>query len=115
MSAFAGLPDQPYAARLLDAALERPAHAYLLSGPAGSGKRRYADRFATAILDAEPGRVERRTHPDLFVLEPEGQGILSRALAGSAATCTCALTRPPAASTSSSTPICFETSRRTPF
>ena len=76
MSAFAGLPDQPYAARLLDAALERPAHAYLLSGPAGSGKRRYADRFATAILDAEPGRVERRTHPDLFVLEPEGQGIL---------------------------------------
>ncbi len=76
MSAFAGLPDQPYAARLLDAALEQPAHAYLLSGPAGSGKRRYADRFATAILDAEPGRVERRTHPDLFVLEPEGQGIL---------------------------------------
>ena len=76
MSAFTGLPDQPYAARLLAAALERPAHAYLLSGPAGSGKRRYADRFATAILDAEPGRVERRTHPDLFVLEPEGQGIL---------------------------------------
>jgi DNA polymerase III subunit delta' len=76
VSAFAGLPDQPYAARLLDAALEQPAHAYLLSGPAGSGKRRYADRFATAILKAEPGRVERRTHPDLFVLEPEGQGIL---------------------------------------
>jgi len=76
VSAFTGLPDQPYAARLLAAALERPAHAYLLSGPAGSGKRRYADRFATAILDAEPGRVERRTHPDLFVLEPEGQGIL---------------------------------------
>ena len=43
MSAFAGLPDQPYAARLLDAALEQPAHAYLLSGPAGSGKHRYAD------------------------------------------------------------------------
>ena len=76
MSAFAGLPEQPYAARLLDAALARPAHAYLLSGPAGSGKRRYADRFAAAILDTELGRIERRTHPDLFVLEPEGQGIL---------------------------------------
>jgi DNA polymerase-3 subunit delta' len=76
VNAFAGLPEQPYAARLLAAALEHPAHAYLLSGPAGSGKRRYADRFATAILDTELGRVERRTHPDLFVLEPEGQGIL---------------------------------------
>jgi len=76
VSAFVGLPEQPYAARLLDAALERPAHAYLLSGPAGSGKRRYADRFAAAVLDTELGRVERRTHPDLFVLEPEGQGIL---------------------------------------
>jgi DNA polymerase-3 subunit delta' len=76
VSAFAGLPEQPYAARLLDAALEQPAHAYLLSGPAGSGKRRYADRFAAAVLDTELGRVERRTHPDIFVLEPEGQGIL---------------------------------------
>ena len=76
MSTFAGLPEQPYAARLLDAALVGPAHAYLLSGPAGSGKRRYADRFAAAILETELGRVERRTHPDLFVLEPEGQGIL---------------------------------------
>ncbi len=76
MTAFTGLPEQPYAERLLSAALDQPAHAYLLSGPAGSGKRRYADRFATAILATEPGRVERRTHPDLFVLEPEGQGIL---------------------------------------
>ena len=99
MSAFAGLPEQPYAARLLDAALARPAHAYLLSGPAGSGKRRYADRFAAAILDTELGRIERRTHPDLFVLEPEGQGILVEGPAASAATCTCARTRPPAAST----------------
>lgn len=76
MSVFAGLPEQRYATRLLEAAIERPAHAYLLSGPEGSGKGRYADRFAAAILDTELGRVERRTHPDLFVLEPEGQGIL---------------------------------------
>ena len=42
----------------------------------GSGKRRYADRFAAALLDCPPHRIETRTHPDLFVLEPEGQGIL---------------------------------------
>ena len=76
MSAFAGLPEQPRAARLLDAALGRPGHAYLLTGPAGSGKRRYAERFAAALLESDPHRIESRTHPDLFVLEPEGQGIL---------------------------------------
>ena len=76
MSAFAGLPPQPRAARLLDAALGRPAHAYLLSGPPGSGKRAHAERFAAALLASDPRRIENRTHPDLFVLEPEGQGIL---------------------------------------
>ena len=76
MSAFDGLPEQPRALRLLEAALAAPAHAYLLTGPAGSGKRRYADRFAAALLDCPPHRIESRTHPDLFVLEPEGQGIL---------------------------------------
>ena len=98
MSAFAGLPEQPYAARLLDAALASPAHAYLLSGPAEAGTplRRPVRR---AILDTELGRIERRTHPDLFVLEPEGQGILVEGARRSAATCTCARTRPPAAST----------------
>jgi len=76
VSAFAGLPEQARALRLLEAAVGSPAHAYLLSGPTGSGKRRYADRFAAALLDSPPHRVETRTHPDLFVLEPEGQGIL---------------------------------------
>ena len=76
MSAFEGLPGQPRAQRLLEAALGAPAHAYLLSGPTGAGKRRYADRFAAALLDCPPHRIETRTHPDLFVLEPEGQGIL---------------------------------------
>jgi DNA polymerase III subunit delta' len=76
VSAFAGLPDQPRALHLLEAAVVSPAHAYLLSGPTGSGKRRYADRFAAALLDCPRHRVETRTHPDLFVLEPEGQGIL---------------------------------------
>lgn len=73
---FDGLPDQPEARRLLEAALARPSHAYLLSGPEGSCKRDYADRFAAALLECEPVRVTGRTHPDLFVLEPEGAGIL---------------------------------------
>ena len=41
MSAFADVPEQPEAKRLLEAALaEGPAHAYLFHGPAGVGKRR---------------------------------------------------------------------------
>jgi DNA polymerase-3 subunit delta' len=72
---FAGLPEQPEAARLLRAGLDAPVHAYLFSGPLGSGKRAYADRFAAGLLDSPPARVAARTHPDLFVLEPEGAGI----------------------------------------
>ena len=72
---FADLPEQPEAARLLRAALADPVHAYLFSGPLGSGKRAYADRFAAALLGSPPGRVTARTHPDLFVLEAEGAGI----------------------------------------
>jgi DNA polymerase III subunit delta' len=76
VNAFEGLPEQPRAQALLAAAAAAPAHAYLFFGPAGSGKRRHADRFAAALLACPPHRVESRTHPDLFVLEPEGQGIL---------------------------------------
>ena len=76
MNAFEGLPEQPRAQALLTAAAAAPAHAYLFFGPAGSGKRRHADRFAAALLGCPPRRVESRTHPDVFVLEPEGQGIL---------------------------------------
>ncbi|MGZ4480808.1 MAG: DNA polymerase III subunit [Gaiellales bacterium] len=75
MSAFAGLPPQPEASRLLEAELASPRHAYLLSGPAGSGKRAYADRFASALLASSDLRVETRIHPDLVVVEPEGQAI----------------------------------------
>jgi DNA polymerase-3 subunit delta' len=76
VTAFDGLPDQPEARRLLDAALTGPGHAYLLAGPPGSGKRRYAERFAAALLQSRLGRIETRAHPDLFVLEAEGGGIL---------------------------------------
>ena len=76
MSAFEGLPPQPEAGRLLEAALASPGHAYLLSGPPGTGKRRYAERFAAALLGSRLGRIESRAHPDLFVLEAEGGSIL---------------------------------------
>jgi DNA polymerase III subunit delta' len=76
VSTFEGLPPQAEAERLLEAALAAPGHAYLLAGPPGTGKRRYADRFAAALLDSRLGRIETRAHPDLFVLEAEGGSIL---------------------------------------
>ena len=75
MTSFQGFPEQAEARRLLDAALaEGPAHAYLFHGPPGVGKRRAALGFAGALL-GDLGRVERRAHPDLYVLEPLGDQI----------------------------------------
>jgi len=75
VSSFRGFPEQAEAGRLLDAALaEGPAHAYLFHGPAGVGKRRAALGFAGELL-GDVGRVERRAHPDLYVLEPLGDQI----------------------------------------
>ena len=65
----------------LAAALERPSHAYLLSGPTGSGKRAAARAFAAEILAAEaehPDEARRRAlldpspHPDLVWVRPPG-------------------------------------------
>jgi DNA polymerase-3 subunit delta' len=75
MEPFASVPEQPEAKRLLQAALaEGPAHAYLLHGPPGVGKRTAALAFAAALLGDER-RVLARTHPDLYVLEPLGEMI----------------------------------------
>ena len=75
MTSFDSVPEQAPAKRLLEAALtEGPAHAYLFHGPAGIGKRRAALAFASELLSGDP-RVERRTHPDLYVLEPLGDQI----------------------------------------
>jgi DNA polymerase-3 subunit delta' len=75
MEPFASVPEQPEAKRLLEAALaEGPAHAYLLHGPPGVGKRTAALAFAAALLGDER-RVLARTHPDLYVLEPLGEMI----------------------------------------
>lgn len=69
------IPTQPVARRLLDAALhDGAAHAYLLHGPTGVGKRAAALDFAGALLN-DPRRVEAGTHPDLRIVEPLGEMI----------------------------------------
>lgn len=62
---------------------ERHAHAYLLHGPAGIGKRALAERLAAALLCAAPAAngacgqckacllLRAGTHPDFFDLQPE--------------------------------------------
>ncbi len=75
MPSFDAVPEQPEARRLLAAALaEGPAHAYLLHGPAGTGKRSAAFALAAALL-GDPRRVNERAHPDLYVLEALGEMI----------------------------------------
>jgi DNA polymerase III subunit delta' len=73
---------QGEAIRQLVAAARRPVHAYLLIGPPGSGKRALAHGFAAELLadgaaDDEARRRHLRLalaeqHPDLRVVEPEG-------------------------------------------
>lgn len=75
MPSFDAVSEQPEARRLLAAALaEGPAHAYLLHGPAGTGKRQAAFALAAALL-GDPRRVNERAHPDLYVLEALGEMI----------------------------------------
>jgi DNA polymerase-3 subunit delta' len=75
MEPFASVPEQPEAKRLLTAALsEGTAHAYLLHGPPGVGKRTAAFAFAGAVL-GDVRRVETRSHPDLYLLQPLGEMI----------------------------------------
>ena len=75
MERFTEIAEQPEAKRLLEGALaEGPAHAFLLHGPPGVGKKTAAYAFAAALLGDER-RVATRTHPDLYVLEPLGEMI----------------------------------------
>src|SRR3954451_7534999 len=79
-SVLATLDDHPHARAVLGAALEdQPAHAYLLHGPAGSGKREAARAFAAELLAQgakDPENVRTRaqhgSHPDLTWVTPSG-------------------------------------------
>ncbi len=78
--------------RLIANALEnhRLAHAYLITGPPGSGKQHFMERCSQLILCDDPRfglhpepchicnscvKFERRLHPDLLQLAPEGRYI----------------------------------------
>jgi DNA polymerase-3 subunit delta' len=72
---------QPGARAALAAALVAPAHAYLLAGPPGGGKRAAARAFVAELLAdgaPEPDDARRRAladpspHPDLIWLAPQG-------------------------------------------
>ena len=72
---FEEIIEQHAAKNLLTAALaDGPVHAYLFHGPPGVGKQKTALAFAAHLL-GERGRVERRAHPDLYLLEPLGDQI----------------------------------------
>jgi DNA polymerase III subunit delta' len=82
-----GTEPHPHARAVLGAALApgaTPSHAYLFSGPAGSGKRTVARAFASALLTdgaADPAaaavRVAHGAHPDLTWVAPaSAAGIL---------------------------------------
>ena len=74
------LDQHPHAAAVLGAALDgRPAHAYLLHGPAGTGKRTAARDFAATLLargaadpESSRTRVQHGAHPDLTWVAPSG-------------------------------------------
>jgi DNA polymerase-3 subunit delta' len=79
---------QPHAAAVIGSALGAggtPSHAYLLAGPAGTGKRAAAREFAAELLSrgaADPEsartRVQHGTHPDLTWVAPSGAHVMLR-------------------------------------
>lgn len=81
---FADVPGQARAKSYFAGALARgPGHAYLLAGPEGLGKRRFALELGTALVApcggcghcADCERLARGVNPDLTVVEREGEFI----------------------------------------
>ena len=81
---FAEIPGQERAKAYVAEVLARgPGHAYLLAGPEGLGKREFAMEFAAALVTpcggcgecADCERARRGAHPDLTVIEREGEFI----------------------------------------
>ncbi|WP_150275658.1 DNA polymerase III subunit delta' [Paenibacillus tepidiphilus] len=85
---FHDILGQEAAKRLLQTALRKDAvsHAYLFTGPAGSGQLKTALMFAQAIFCTGSGddacgeclecrKVQHGNHPDLTVLKPDGASI----------------------------------------
>lgn len=81
MNLFEGVIGHDRVVQMLEREAERPAHAYLFTGPSGVGKATVARRFAGALLcpgDADGlRRVDDATHPDLHLVEPEGRTALT--------------------------------------
>jgi DNA polymerase-3 subunit delta' len=81
---LAGTEHHPQARMVLGTALaSQPSHAYLLHGPAGTGKRTVTRAFAAELLAAgeqEPDGVRQRvhagTHPDLTWVRPSGAHVM---------------------------------------
>ena len=84
------VPGQESATAFLARAIRQPHHAYLFSGPEGSGKRLAMRAFAAALLCPNGGCGECRAcrlalgerHPNMLVLEPSGAAGLAAVLEG---------------------------------
>lgn len=79
---FASVVGQDAAVTRLRAAVASPVHAYLFVGPPGSGKRAAALAFAGAVLGTGKNEADAERdldlatagrHPDVVLIEPEGQ------------------------------------------
>lgn len=81
---FEGITGQDHAVRALKTAVRSgPSHAYLLAGPAGSGKMATALRLAAALCCEDDGcgacpscgKALKGIHPDIAVVAPAGAAI----------------------------------------
>ena len=83
MNLFEGVIGHDRVVQMLEREAERPAHAYLFTGPSGVGKATVARRFAGALLcPGDPEglrRVDAATHSGLTP-EEENQTLMERVI-----------------------------------